>query len=287
MKKLAIIFFIMPMLLIPAQRAQAQLIPAKKDIPTNDPGMKYGFHATAEAEHKIFPYLVANIGTEVRMQGDFLYDRQWRFHGGAEYKLAKRFWLTGEYTLIRKHRDGDKVSIRHRVSIGLKETYKFNKKAKITFSERLQWTHRIGDMNEFQSARDQFAIKLKAKFSYDISKKVGLFASGEVRVSLREPNLGDIYYDASQWQYTDAGGSPVGEPGWFLDGFNKLAVNRLRGNIGAEYNFNKQHKLQLSALLDFDRELLIDSDKKGTVIKSLVNDRRLTLYGRITYSFSF
>ena len=26
---------------------------------------------------------------------------------------------------------------------------------------------------------------------------------------------------------------------------------------------------------------------KGTVIKSLVNDRRLTLYGRITYSFSF
>lgn len=77
------------MLLIPAQRAQAQLIPAKKDIPTNDPGMKYGFHATAEAEHKIFPYLVANIGTEVRMQGDFLYDRQWRFHGEQNTNLPK------------------------------------------------------------------------------------------------------------------------------------------------------------------------------------------------------
>lgn len=274
-------------MLLSAFLAEAQLIPAKNDIPTNDPGIKYGFQSIIGIEKKLSSDLKANIGTELRMQGDFLYDRQWRFNVGAEYKLAKRFSLIGEYTLIRKHKDGDRVSYRHRVKIGLQESLKFSKKAKLTFSEKLQWTHRAGKMNIYQNARNNFATKLKVKFTYSISKKFDLSASEEARLSFSEPDLDGVYYDAQLWQFTNADGSPVGKPGWFLEGFDKFRLNRLRTNIGLTYNINKHHSVNLSALLDYERELQIDSDKNGTAIKSLVHDRRYTLYAKLEYTFSF
>ena len=286
MRKTVLLFVLPMLLLLPSWRAQAQLVPAKHEIPTNDPGMKLGFQTLVQAQKKVLPGLEAGIGAELRMQGDFLFDKQWRLHGDLEYKLAKRFALTGEYTLIHKHRDGDRSSVRHRAGIGLKETLKFSKKAKLTFTERLQWTHRVGDMNKYQSARDQVAVKLKGKLTCTLSRKIDLFFSLEGRISLREPNLTYIYYDRQLWQYTDAAGSPVGERGWFLDGFNKVSMNRARSSLGATYALNKRHKIQLSILADHDRELQIDSDKKGIVIKSLVNDRRVTVYGRLAYTFS-
>ena len=278
--------FILP-LLLSTFMAEAQLIPAKGDIPTNAPGVKYGFQAVAEARKSITPELEAGIGTELRMQGDFLFDRQWRINADAEYKLAKRFFLTGECTMIRKHRDGDRVSYRYRVGIGLKENIKFSKKFKLTLSEKVQFTHRAGHMNKYQSAMNNVAAKLKAKLTFAPSKKIELFASAEARISFTEPNLADVYYAPAIWQFTDASGSPVGEPGWFLDGFNKVKVNRFRTDIGISYKINRHHRLKLSALTDFDRELDIDSDRAGTVIKSLVNDRRFTVYAKLAYTFSF
>ena len=278
---------LMPMLLVAAPAVKAQIVPANDDIPKNDPGMKIGFQSVIDAEMKVLPDLKINAGTELRMQGDFLYKRQMRFIAGAEYKLAKRFWLIGEYTLIRKFNEGDKVSYRHRLGIGLKETLKFNKKSKLSFTEKLQWSHRAGDINEYQVPRNGISAKLKAKYTFSLSKKVDLFASSEVKISFSEPRLNDIYYDSQLMQFTDATGAAKGETGWFLKDFKGISISRLRGNLGAAYSFNKHHKLELSALLDYEKSLRIDANKKGTVIKSLVFDRRFLLYGKLAYSFSF
>lgn len=287
MRRLLYILYIMPMLLLAAPAARAQIVPANDDIPKNDPALKFGFQSVIEAEMSVLPELKVKAGTELRVQGDFLYKRQLRFNAGAEYKLAKRFWFLGEYTLIRKFNNGGKVSYRHRTTIGLKETVKFNKKSKLSFSEKLEWSHRTGDFNEYQNTRDAFDVKLKAKYSFSFNKKIGVFASGEARVSFSEPKLNDIYYDPELMQFTDAAGFSKGEEGWFLNGFKRIALNRLRGNLGFNFSFNRHHKVELSALLDYNKNLEIDANKKGTVIKSLVIDRSFTLFGKLAYSFSF
>lgn len=287
MRRFIYTFILMPMLLVAAPAAKGQVVPANDDIPSNDPGLKIGFQSVIDAEMKVLPDLKINAGTELRMHGDFLFKRQMRFNAGAEYKLAKRFWLLGEYTLIRKFNEGDKVSFRHRLGIGLKETLKFNKKSKLSFTEKLQWSHHASEINEYQQPRNGFSAKVKAKYTYSLSKKVDLFAAGEVKVSFSEPRLNDIYYDSQLMQFTDADGSVKGEKGWFLKDFKGISISRLRGNLGANYSFNKHHKLELSAQLDYEKGLRIDANKMGTAIKSLVFNKRFLLYGKLVYSFSF
>lgn len=272
--------------MLSTSEAAGQTVPARNDIPSNDVGVRFGFRAGSEAEMKVLPGLVANIGTEVRMKGAFLYDRQWRISGGAEYKIAKRFWLTGDYTYIWKHRDGDKVSPRHRVGLGLKEGWKLSKKVKLTFSEKLQWTHRSGDMNEYQNPRNRLDARFKAKFNIATSRKAALFAFGEVRIAMSSLRLADVYYDSSLMQFTDAGGSPIGDSGWFLRGFGGIRADRWRGGIGINFKFNRHHSIQFSALSDYEYGLKIDADKKGTIIKSLVYDKDVTICGIVTYKFS-
>ena len=284
MRKLLVISIV---LAVSVLGAAAQVIPASGDIPKNDPGAYFGLMGDIAVEKKILPELTLHAKGEFRMQGYFWDEHHLRLGAGAEYKLSKKVTLLGDYTMIRKHPSGDRISFRHRIEAGVQEQVKLSKKFKLSFTESLQWTHRAGRMNIYQSARNNFAVKMKAKITYSVSKKVSLFARTELRFGLSEPALADIYYDRQQLQFTDADGSPVGTPGWFLDGFSKISLNRIRSGIGINYKITRNHKVGFTVLSDYIRELDIDSDKYGTVVKSLVNERKSFLYGRIGYTFSF
>lgn len=283
MKKLLTSF----VLLIGALAVKAQPTPAIHDIPRNDPGVKAGAFFEAEAKKKLSKKLSVSLGAEYRMENDFLYDKQFRGHAGVEYKLTKRVDLLGGYTFIGKIREGDRFSPRHRIFAGLKEEVRINKKVKFFFTEKLQFTHRNGSINKYQDAINHLDLKLMAKFQWAVHKKINLFTFGEIRTTFTEPRLKNLYYDDSIMQFTDESGSPVGDPGWYLKGYSKLSINRIRVGAGFDFKFNKQHKIRFTVLYDRDMELNIDANKEGTVIKHLVHDRRNMLYGRLGYFFSF
>ena len=267
--------------------AGAQVIPALHDIPKNDPGLQFGIQFTAEAEKKFNRDFKASIGIEYRMQDYFLYDKQYRFFADAEYKFSKKLSLVGGYTYIGRRKEGDRLAVRHRFEAGPQESIKLNKKFKLIFTEKLVWTHRAGYINKYQNARDDIALKTKAKLQYSPWKICSFFTYFELRTTFREPNLRNLYYDSSLRQFTDEGGSPVGRPGWFLEGFDKIRINRIRIGLGADFKPFPHHKIRFTALYDHDQELDIDCDRHGTVIKTLVYDRRHMLYGRLGYVFSF
>lgn len=267
--------------------AGAQLVPASGDIPVNDPGLKYGIQTAIEVRKELSRDLELNAGVEARFRGDFFYDKQLRFFAGAEYKLAKRISVEGAYTMIRRHKDGDRTIYRHRIEAGLNETIKISKAFKITFSEKLLWTHRASKRNKYQTPQNDLATKLRVKFTISPNKKWNIFFYNQLRITFNEPRLADVYYDPGQMLFTDATGSPVGESGWFLDGFSKVKLNRVRNAFGADFKINRHHKIRLTAIYDLERELDIDANRKGTVIKSLVDDRRNMLHGRLEYIFTF
>lgn len=280
-------FFCTLLIVMGAASAMGQPAPAINDIPKNDPGLKYGIQFSAEASKRINPFWEVSAGGEFRMRGDFLYDKQIRGNLGVEYKHTKRFSLLADYTYTGLMKEGDNFKSRHRLEAGAKETVKLNKKFKLVFTEKLGLTYKAWDINKYQTTRVDVFIKLRAKLQWDITKKFSVFTFLESRITFREPNLTNLYYDDDLMQFTDAGGSPVSDSGWFLEGYDKLRVNRMRNAIGADYKLSKAHKIRLTVLYDYEKELDIDSNKNGTVIKSLVYDRRNILYGRLSYYFSF
>lgn len=283
MKKL----FCTLLIVLGAVSAKGQPLPAHHDIPKNDPGLKYGIQFTAEARKKVNPFWEFHAGGEFRMRGDFLYDKQIRGNLGVEYKHTKKFSLLADYTYCGIMNNGDDYKSRHRLEAGAKETFKLNRKFKLIFTEKLGASYKTWDINKYQTTRLDIFIKLRARLQWNLSKKFDLFTYLELKTTFREPNLTNLYYDQDIMQFTDASGSPVGDKGWFLEGFDKIRINRLRNAIGADYKLAKGHKLRLTVLYDYETELDIDANKQGTVIKSLVYDRRNLLYGRLGYFFSF
>lgn len=189
---------------------------------------------------------------------------------GMGYQLTPWLHTAGYYTFIGKCDFHRELSHRHRLGLNLTASYKVGD---WTFSEKetLMFTHRSGEMNTWQNPRNALALKSRVKVEWKANKNIRPFLAFEVRNTLNAPSLQGYVYDRSQHRYTTLSGDVYGEPGWMLDGFNDVYINRLRLQPGVKMRLDKRRSVSLYALLDYRYDKDIDISADGTRLKGLVN----------------
>lgn len=183
---------------------------------------------------------------------------------GLTYKFTP--WLKGglSYTFFDRYGTTAGWEPRHRLSGSLTFAYRAGD-WRFSLREMLQLTHKTEDLNVWQETRNGLTLKSRFKIQYKGFANVEPYGLLELKTVLNDP----LYKNGSFSGYTDA------------------YITRYRGGLGLEWKFGPQHALDFYGLLDYNYATAIDTNRAGTVIKSLSFDRKLITTVGIGYTFSF
>ena len=254
MKKLGIFLFSLALLPV-VSRAQGTAGDLETDFSTRtslavDKRLSKGLHLEAEYELR-----TENALSKIdRHQASF----------GLSYKFND--WLKGgvSYTFFDRYGTNAGWEPRHRVSAALTFGYRVGD-WRFSLREMLQLTHKTEDLNVWQETRNGLALKSRFKIQYKGFANVEPYGLLELKTVLNDP----LYKNGSFSGYTDA------------------YITRYRGGLGLEWKFGPQHALDFYGLLDYNYATAIDTNRAGTVIKSLSFDRKFNTTVGIGYTFSF
>lgn len=192
-----------------------------------------GLWASAEVKKKIFPGLDASLEGEFRLRDNMRTIDRWGGTAGLSYKLFSFLKASAGYTYIY-YNHPDKTtkkenyipeygSPRHRVSVALTGSYKWNR-FEFSLRERYQYTYRVGlsvpkynleeqirKENEEIPAKSVHVLRSRLQVEYDIRK------------SPFKP------YTSCEWYHSLNG-----------EGFKKI-----RWTLGTSYKLNKKNTFDL------------------------------------------
>ena len=120
---------------------------------------------------------------------------------------------------------------------------------------------------------------------YKSAGRVEPYAYFEVRNYLNAPVI-EAAYDGMNY-YTLDDHSEIGEPGWFLTGFNGCYVNRLRGSIGMDVRLTRRSTLDFYLLADYVMDKKVDANATGTRLKSYTRETGFRGWVGVGYEFAF
>ena len=109
------------------------------------------------------------------------------------------------------------------------------------------------------------------------------FKSGDWRFGIKErvqfthKDVNNVYQNTRSWLHVGSNPTP----------YTDTYMNRFRGGLGLEWKINKKNSLDFYGLTDYCYDKNIDTNKKGTKLKSLTYDRTLALTAGVAYKFSF
>ena len=234
----------------------------------------FGARISLTADKKIIKGLHVSVTGEARMTDDF--NTLGRYQGtlGVSYKFNNSFKIGAGYSFINKKNASDAWKPRHRVTLDGTYTLPVGP-WRFSLKETLQLTLR-DIKNTYQNNPASLALKSRFKIAYKGFKSVTPYVYAELRTVLNDPsfkatwNAAELVYDSYE-----------------STGNKDMYVNRLRGVAGLEWKLNKRNALDFYVLSDYCYEKNIDTNSKGTVLKSLTYDRALNTHFCIGYKFSF
>ena len=239
-------------------------------------------------DKKIVKGLHVSIEEELRFDNNFgAFDR---FHTtlGASYKVLPYLKVGLGYSLINGYSSSNSAfkTPRHRAFVDVTGSYRFGDWT-VSLRERVQMTHRTDSFNEYQNPANAWALKSRVKVTYKGLRRWEPYASFELRNTLNAPTVSAVYNEASgTWGYYNGGAfTTAGEAGWFLDGFNNMYVDRLRGALGVEYRIDRRSKLDVSLMVDYNMEKSVDANAEGTKLKAYTEEKGLMGWLCVGYSY--
>lgn len=245
---------------------------------------EFGARISAAVDKKIIKGLHISLEEEARFDNNFRGFQRLQTTLGASYKVNNYFKCGVGYVLIAPYSSSTSSfgNLRHRLYADATGSIKFGNFS-IALKERFQWTYRMGDFNEYQNPRNAFTLKSRLTFKYKF-RKVTPFAYFEIRNVFNAPVI-HANFDGSSY-LTDSG-SEKGEPGWFLDGFKGVYVNRYRGATGIDVKVDSKNELSFYFMGDYLYDKVVDANAEGTKLKSYTTEKGF--FGTIgaEYTFSF
>ena len=239
-------------------------------------------------DKKIVKGLHVSIEEEVRFDNNFgAFDR---FHTtlGASYKVLPYLKVGLGYSLINGYSSSNSAfkTPRHRAFVDVTGSYRFGDWT-VSLRERVQMTHRTDSFNEYQNPANAWALKSRVKVTYKGLRRWEPYASFELRNTLNAPTVSAVYNEASgTWGYYNGSSfTTAGEAGWFLDGFNNMYIDRLRGTLGGEYRIDRRSKLDVSLMVDYNMEKSVDANAEGTKLKAYTEEKGLMGWLCVGYSY--
>lgn len=194
---------------------------------------------------------------------------------GLDYKICDYFKAGAEYIFIGHMNSSDELKARHRFSLNLTGQYDAGD-WRFSLREKLQLTHKTYDVNPYQEVLNPLQLKSRFVVKYRAFKSIEPYAYFEVRNIFNAPRCSATWSETSK-EYTD----------YKFLGYDDAYINRLRGALGMEWELSKQHSIDFTAMYNWTRDLEIDTNKKGTELKSLSWESAGAFILCVAYKFSF
>lgn len=252
---------------------------AKAQGTVNDLETELRGRITVEGDWKISKGLHLSLEAEGRFTDNFSSFSRAQTGLGISYKLNKNFKIGGGYLFMENKNSSAEWKTRHRLYLDAAYGFKSGD-WRFSVKERIQYTHKDVN-NAYQKTPNLLASKTRFKASYNGFGDFKPYALLEARLVLNDPAVtysssrkydeeDDYYYwPVSDINYTDT------------------YLNRFRGGLGVEYKLDKKNSIDIYGLLDYCYDKEIDTNKKGTKLKSLTWNRTLAPTVGVTYKFSF
>lgn len=234
----------------------------------------FGGRVSLTLDKKIVKGVHVFIEGEGRMSDSFSTFGRYQAGAGVSWKINPYFKLGAGYQFIEKRNSEGTWKPRHRVYLDGSASLRAGD-WQFSLKERLQLTHRDVS-NAFQSCPNSLALKSRLKVAYKGFGSVTPYIYAELRNVFNDPSVIATWSTASL-AYAD----------YSFGGYNNAYVNRLRGSLGAELKLSKHHALDFFVLTDYNYDKNIDTNAKGTRLKSLTWDRSLNVSLGLGYKFNF
>lgn len=248
---------------------------------------EFGGRVSLSVEKKLAKGLHLNLEEEVRFDNNLTAFNRFHTTLGIDYKVHPNVKVGVGYALINPYSTANNTfkNSRHRFMADVTGTLKFGD-WRLSLKERFQATVRTGEINEYQNPRTLMALKSRLKLSYKGLRGTGIepYASLEMRNTLNAPVI-KANFDGTN--YLTASGAEKGEAGWFLDGFDGVYVNRLRGSLGMDYRLDRRSTISVAVMCDYVMDKVVDANKEGTRLKSYTFEKGFVGWLTAGYRYSF
>lgn len=223
------------------------------DYTETTPTFETGARFALGLEKDIIPKtLTLSLDEQLRVNDNFSHFQRSYTSAGLDYKIAP--WLKAglSYSLIANNSTSNGWGLRHRGAFALTETVKSGR-LKVAFREKIQATYKGGSVNLYQSPQTSWALKTRAKVSYNLpASHFTPYLSAESRVLLNGVNPAYFVYNSSKGRWSNP--NPK---------YNDVYFNRLRLNVGSTYKTVNKNTLDFFVVADFCYDLDIDFSSKG------------------------
>ena len=246
---------------------------------------EYGCRLSFSADKKIAKGLHLSLEEELRMDNDFKSFDRLQTTMNLEYKVNRNLKIGAGYALINgfSSTGSSFKNARHRFMADATGSLRLGV-WRLSLKERFQATVRSGDMNEYQNPRTALTLKSRLKLEYKGMRNTEPYISVEMRNMFNAPVIDALYNGID---YLTETLSTTGEPGWFLDGFNKSYVNRLRTTVGSDFRLSKNSSIDISLMADYVMEYVVDANAEGTKLKSYTHETGFIGWLTVAYKYSF
>ena len=174
--------------------------------------------------------------------------------------------------------------VRHRLMVDVKGTLIWGD-WNISLKERIQLTHRTGDYNMYEHPANALVLKSRLTFKYADFDSFEPYLSLEMSNRLNAPRI-EASFDGENY-YTLDTNEQEGEPGWFLKGFNRFSINRLRAVLGGDVKINRHNTLNVYVMGDLNADFNVDANASGTILEDYSIGLELAARVGVSYMFSF
>lgn len=231
--------------------------------------------SSAEVDWKIRKGLHLNAGYELRTKTSLAGIERHQVYVGIDYKVCDYFKVGGEYIFIGHFDSMDTFKPRHRFSLNLTGQYSVGD-WKFSLREKLQLTHDAYAMNRFQNVPNALQLKTRFTVKWQGLRVIEPFAYIEMRNIFNAPKC-SATWNESTGTYSN----------YEFLGYNHAYVNRLRGAMGFDWNITRAHSIEFTLMYNRVRKEEIDTNKDGTLLKSLYWKESHEMPICIGYKFSF
>jgi len=247
-----------------------------------------GARASFTLDKKLARGLHLRLDEEVRFDNNFSSFDRLHTTLSLRYKPVNNLRLGVGYALITPYSSSNSAfkNIRHRMMVDASYGYRFGD-WRLSLKERLQMTVRTGDFNEYQNPQMLLALKSRLMLQYKGMQQLEPYGYVELRTPLNAYTISAVYNEDDGYWYTDESCSSLkGDAGWFISGRGAY-LDRIRGAIGASWQFSKSSTVDFSLMLDHVSDKVIDANAEGTKLKSYTLEKGFVGWLNINYQYSF
>ena len=244
-----------------------------------------GARLSLGADYKVAKGLHISLEEELRLDNNFAALNRLQTTVGVSYKILRNLRLGAGYAMINPYKASASgfSGTRHRLMFDAVASVRYGA-WQFALKERLQFTHRTGSYNAYQSPATASALKSRISVKYKGMQLLEPYAYAEVRHSFSNPVINATYADST---WIDGSGRAKGDAGWFLDGFNGTGVNRYRLALGTDIHLDAHNNLNAAILLDRIIDPVVDANAEGTRLKSYEVQKGYIGWITIGYEYQF